>query len=55
MNAYQEQPQQSQFDLTLFQEQPHYKVSEYKEPEYNIQEYNTTSHIPNLDDDRINK
>ena len=55
MNAYQEQPQQSQFDLTLFQDKSHYKVSEYKEPQYNIQEYTTTSPVPNYDDDRINK
>ena len=55
MNAYQEQPQQTQFDLTLFQEKSHYKVSEYKEPEYNIQEYTTTTPIHNTDDDRINK
>ena len=55
MNAYQEQPQQSQFDLTLFQDKSHYKVSEYKESQYNIQEYATTSPVPNYDDDRINK
>ena len=55
VNANKEQPQQSQFDITLLQEQSHYKVSEYKEPEYNVQEYVATSPVPNYDDGRINK